>query len=240
MLVSAGWLIAEATAPAIGSPDHPAFVLPIAFDLGATFVFALTGALAAIRRGYDWVGLFALALATGVGGGLMRDGLFLQAGPPAMVSDGRYLIAVAAASLTGAILASYIERLYRAIELLDAVGLGAYGAVGVQKALLAGLSIPAAILIGVVNACGGGVLRDIMVREEPMVLKPGQFYAVAAAFGCCLFLALIVWAGLSASLSAIIATVVTFFFRLLAVVFKWRTRPVRPWFGRGRHNDPER
>ncbi len=207
------------------------FVLPIAFDLGATFFFALTGALAAIRRGYDWVGLFALALATGVGGGLIRDGLFIQAGPPAMVTDGRYLLAVGAACIAGVIVASHIGKIYRAIELLDAVGLGAYGAVGVQKALMAGLSIPAAILVGVVNACGGGMLRDVLVREEPMVLKPGQFYAVAALLGCVLFLTLIGFTNWPVSVSATIAVVVTIVFRVLTLTFKWRTNPVRPLFG---------
>jgi uncharacterized membrane protein YeiH len=220
--------------------ERKEFVLPIVFDLGATFFFALTGALAAIRRGYDWVGLFALALATGLGGGLMRDSMFIQTGPPAMVTDARYLIVVAAACIAGAIVASYIERLYRAIELLDAIGLGAYGAVGVQKALTAGLSVPAAILVGVVNACGGGVLRDILVREEPMVLKPGQFYAVAAALGCVIFLGLVSLAGLPAPVAALIAVAITFLFRVLAVVFKWRTKAVRPWFGRRGKDDAER
>lgn len=216
------------------------FVLPIAFDLGATFFFALTGALAAIRRGYDWVGLFALALATGVGGGLIRDGLFIQAGPPAMVTDGRYLIAVAAACITGAIVASHVGKIYRAIELLDAVGLGAYGAVGVQKALTAGLSIPAALLVGVVNACGGGMLRDILVREEPMVLKPGQFYAVAATLGCVLFLVLIAAADWPVWISAAITAAVTFTFRMLTLAFKWRTSPVRPFFSsRRKASEPE-
>lgn len=219
--------------------EHGSFVLPVGFDIGATFIFALTGGLAAIRRGYDWVGLFALALATGVGGGLMRDGLFIQAGPPAMVTDGRYLIAVAFAGLASAVVASYVERLNRAIELLDAIGLGAYGAVGVQKALTAGLSLPAAILVGVVNACGGGVLRDILVREEPLVLKPGQFYAVVALLGCVLFISLIALR-LPAPFAAGIAVAVTFTIRMLAIVYQWRTRPVRPWFGRGKQNDPER
>jgi uncharacterized membrane protein YeiH len=213
------------------------FVLPVVFDLGATFFFALTGALAAIRRGYDWVGLFALAMATGLGGGLMRDGLFIQAGPPAMVTDGRFLIAVAAACVVGAIVASHIERMHRAIALLDAVGLGAYGAVGVQKALSAGLSIPAAILVGVINACGGGVLRDVLVREEPLVLKPGQFYAVAAALGCVLFITLIAFTPIPVPVSALIAAAVTSVFRVLTIVFKWHTSAVRPWFSSGGKGD---
>lgn len=229
--------------PALGEPVRALllkkeFVLPAAFDLAAAFFFALTGALAAIRRGYDWVGLFALALATGVGGGLIRDGLFIQNGPPAMVTDGRFIVAIAAACLTGALMASCVERLTRAIELIDAVGLGTYGAVGVQKALAAGLSIPAAILVGIVNACGGGILRDVLVREEPLVLKPGQFYAIAAAVGCIVFTALLVFFHVPAPIAALIAIAVTFTFRMLAIVFKWRTQPVRPWFGRcGREHE---
>jgi len=216
-----------------------AFVLPIGFDLGATFIFALTGALAAIRRGYDWVGLFGLALATGVGGGLIRDGIFIQNGPPAMVADARYFIAVGLACLASVVVASFVERLSRAIELIDALGLGAYGAFGVQKSLAAGLSLPAAILVGVVNACGGGVLRDIMTREEPLVLKPGQFYAVAALLGCVLFTTLIS-CGLPSPIAALIALAVTFTFRVLAIVFQWRTAAVRPWFTRDKQNDQER
>jgi len=70
------------------------FQIPVAFDLAATVAFALTGAMAARRRGYDIVGLFFLALASRLGGGLLREGLFIQQGPPALKTDGRYLWAV--------------------------------------------------------------------------------------------------------------------------------------------------
>jgi uncharacterized membrane protein YeiH len=206
------------------------FALPVAFDLGATFFFAMTGALAAIRRHYDPVGLFVLAFVTSVGGGLLRDGIFLQQGPPAVVSDGRYILAVVAGCVATWVLASFIERFGKGIAVLDAVGLGAYGAYGVQKSLSAGLSLPAAILVGVVNACGGSVLRDVLVREEPLVFKPGQFYLVAAVFGCCLFVALAIFAGWSAPLSALVAAVATFLCRIFAIIFKWETGVVRPWF----------
>ena len=68
--------------------------LPIAIDLGATFLFSITGAMVAIRRHYDAIGVFVLALACGLGGGLLRDGLFIQAGPPAAMRNGSYMIAV--------------------------------------------------------------------------------------------------------------------------------------------------
>lgn len=120
------------------------FYLSPVFDLGAVFFFALTGALAAIRRRYDVIGLFAMALLTGLGGGLIRDGIFLQSGPPAMTKDWRYLVAVAAACLVGWIVGHWIERYRKLIAVLDAIGLGAYSVVGVQKSVVAGLSLPAA------------------------------------------------------------------------------------------------
>ena len=206
------------------------FQLNVAFDLGATFFFALTGALAAIRRRYDYVGLFALALVTGVGGSLMRDGLFLQQGPPAVAKDGRYLIAVLAGCVAGVIVGQRIERFRKLIAILDAVGLGAYGVVGAQKSLAAGLSVPAAVLVGVINASGGGLLRDIITREEPLVFKPGQFYAMASLFGCGLYVLLARQTNLPPPLSAIIAASATFLCRVLAIVFNWRTSPVQPWF----------
>ena len=78
--------------PLLSGPFH----LPVAFDLAATFLFAITGALAAIRKRYDLVGVLVLAFVTGLGGALLRDGLFLQGGPPAVITDGRYPVAVLA------------------------------------------------------------------------------------------------------------------------------------------------
>lgn len=211
-----------------------AFVLPIGFDLAATFLFALTGAWAAIRRDYDFVGVAALALVVGVGGGLIRDGVFLQQGAPAAVQDVRYLWAVLAATAVGVLLHPLAGRFDRFIAVVDAAGLGAYAVVGMQKSLSAGLSPAAAVLVGVVNAVGGGLIRDVLVREEPLFFKPGQFYALAALAGCVIFLLLVrVW-GLPFELAAWGAIGATFLFRMLAIELNWRTGPVRRWrWGRG-------
>jgi uncharacterized membrane protein YeiH len=211
-------------------PLRGTFELPVIFDLGAVFFFALTGALAAIRRGYDLVGLFIMAFVTGVGGGLIRDGLFIPQGPPAVVADGRYLVVVVLASLAGVIIGGYIERFQKAIAYVDALGLGAYAVVGVQKALLANMSIPAAVMIGTINAVGGGLLRDIIVRVEPLMLKPGQFYVLAALLGSGLFAGLTTLTTMSATEAALIAIAVTFVIRILAIWFNWQTMAVRPWF----------
>ena len=160
------------------------FQLPVWFDLGATFAFALTGAIAAIKRGYDIVGVFFLALASGLGGGLIRDGIFIPGtGPTPLLGDPRYIEVVLAATVAGAVLGGRIKKFHRFIAVIDALGLGAYAAFGVQKSLQAGLAVPAALLVGVINAAGGGLLRDIITGEEPLVFKPGQFYVLTAVAG---------------------------------------------------------
>lgn len=202
------------------------FELPVTFDLAATFAFAFTGALAAIRRGYDVVGLLVLALASGIGGGLIRDGFFIQKGVTPLLTTPAYLHVVAAAAVLGVLLGGHVRHFQRVIAVADALGLGAYAAFGVQKALGANLSVPAAILVGAVNAVGGGVLRDVLTREEPLIFKPGQFYALTALAGAVTFVFLSVQLGLSATHAAFGAIALTFVFRMLTILFNWRTEAV--------------
>lgn len=199
------------------------FELPIGFDLLATAAFALTGALAAVRRRYDIVGVFFLALICGLGGGLLRDGVFIQDGPPAALLDARYIQIVTIAAGIGVLLRNHINRFGRVIAQIDALGLGAYAVFGTQKALVAGLSLPAALLIGVLNAAGGGILRDILTREEPLVFKPGQFYVLVAFFGAVIFVTTGILFELSAETAAFIAIGATFTIRTLSVWFGWQT-----------------
>jgi uncharacterized membrane protein YeiH len=202
---------------------HGQFQLPIIFDLGAVFIFGITGALAAIRRGYDLVGLFALTFVTALGGALIRDGIFIQQGPPAIMADSQYLLAVLLAGFVGLMFRVQVERFTKLIAWLDALGLGVYGVVGVQKSLQAHLSVEAAILVGTINAVGGGLLRDVLVREEPLVFQAGQFYLLAALAGCALFPLLTLETALSATQAALVSIAVTFVFRILAIQFNWRT-----------------
>ena len=205
------------------------FTLPIQIDLAATFLFGLTGALAALKRGYDVIGLFALAFVTAVGGGLIRDGLFIQQGPPAVTIDSRYILVVVLAGLGSFLIRDHVIRFNKVIAWLDALGLGAYAVVGVQKSLFAGLSVAAAILVGVVNASGGGLLRDVLVRDEPLLFKPGQFYVLAAFAGCLLFALLALQLQMEATHAALITIGATFVFRVLAIQFNWRSRSL--WQG---------
>ena len=200
--------------------------LPIAIDLGATLLFSITGAMVAIRRYYDAIGVFVLALACGLGGGLLRDCLFIQSGPPAAMRTSSYMFAVLAGCVIAILFFRHMERLSKPFLIFDALGTGAYGVVGASKAFEAGLAVPACIFVGVVNAVGSGLIRDVLVREEPLMFKPGQFYIIASLLGVSAFMLLALFFRFPLVPSAIAAIAITFVFRLLAIFFDWKTRSV--------------
>ncbi|HWA25291.1 MAG TPA: trimeric intracellular cation channel family protein [Lacunisphaera sp.] len=203
-----------------------AFELPVFFDLGATFAFGLSGALAAIKRDYDIVGVLALAVVTGIGGGLIRDGLFLNQGSTPLLTNPNYIFVILAAVVASVLFRSRVHHFARVIAVIDALGLGAYAAFGVQKSLEAGLAAPAAVMVGVINAIGGGILRDLICREEPLMFKPGQFYLLTALAGAISFVFCSVTLEWSANTSGAIAVALTFIFRILTIIFNWRTTPI--------------
>jgi uncharacterized membrane protein YeiH len=174
------------------------------------------------------VGLAALSLVTGMGGSLIRDGIFIQQGPPAATTDPRYIQVALLGAMVGALLGDRIYYFRRIIAGVDALALGAYAAFGVQKALGAGLAVPAAILVGVINAAGGGLLRDVITNEEPLAFRPGQFYALVALTAATLFVVLTVELGLEPMSSAWVVIGATFVFRVLTILFNWKTAPLAP------------
>ena len=140
------------------------------FDVLATFLWAASGAVLAARRGYDLTGIFAIALVSSCGGGLLRDALFLQAGPPALVRTPTYvLVTLLATLLTWRGGERWRGRLPGFVVGLtafaDSIGLGAFAVVGMRLALAASISLAGAMLVGVVNAVGGGVLHSLFLHR---------------------------------------------------------------------------
>jgi len=208
-------------------PLHGEFELSPLFDLGATFVWAVSGAGLGVRFGYDYTGIFVMAFVSAVGGGLLRDGIFLQHVPVA-IQNPDYIIVVLAGAVVGTIGSVAAggrkpSRAYKGLlDTVDALGLGAYACVGAQMTLQMGLSIPSAILVGVVNGVGGGLLRDVLVNRIWMM--PGQILAIAALCGVSLFVVLVEKTSLTAGMAAWSAIALTFVIRMLAIRFDWRTR----------------
>ena len=200
--------------------------LPPYIDISATILFSITGAMMAIRRHYDAIGVFVMALACGLGGGLLRDGLFIQSGPPMAMRDGSYIIAVLVGCVLAVVFFSHVERLSRPFLIMDALATGAYGVVGATRAFEAGLAIPACIFVGVVNAVGSGLIRDILVREEPLMLKPGGYYVIASLLGIVGFVVILKYLQPPLETAAIAAIAITFVVRLLAIMFDWKTKSI--------------
>jgi uncharacterized membrane protein YeiH len=204
------------------------FLLPIEFDLAATFLAAITGVWAASRRGYDLVGAFMLALVTSVGGGLLRDAVFI-AQMPLVMQDARYVWSISAALVVGTLTYRWSERISHIFSYTDALAMGVYGVYGASWALVSGISPEGSILVGLCNAVGGGLIRDVLVREEPLMFKPGQLYAIAALVGCIAFVTLSHVYGWG-NRAAWLAIALTLLVRTAAIRFNWTTRAVREWW----------
>jgi uncharacterized membrane protein YeiH len=202
---------------------NPPFQLPLLVDLGAVVLFSATGAIEGMRKRYDLFGVAVMALVTGLGGALLRDGIFLQSGPPAALRDGRYLAAVLAGAALGMVFARGFHRLKLVVAVVDALGLGLYAVYGAQQAMLAGLPILSSILVGTVNAVGGGLMRDVLVREEPLLFRPGGFYALASMAGATTFVLLDGPVGRSTGEAALAGVVVTLVLRFGSIGLGWKT-----------------
>lgn len=154
--------------------------LLLVLNLLGTFAFGLSGALAGIRSRLDVFGIVVLAIVVGVAGGITRD--LLIGIPPQAFRDGRYLAAGVAAGLATIAGHRLLLRLERPVLVLDAAGLSLFCITGASTALAFGVEPVQAVVLGAVTGVGGGVLRDILVREIPVVLRTG-LYAVPALIG---------------------------------------------------------
>jgi uncharacterized membrane protein YeiH len=155
--------------------------LLLVLDLIGTFVFALSGASAGVRRRLDFFGVLVLSFVAGNFGGVTRD-LMIGAVPPAAISDWRYLAVSLLAGLITFYWFSGIDRLRNSVLLFDGAGLALFAVSGTQKALAFGLNPVMAALLGMVTGIGGGMARDMLIAEVPTVLR-ADLYAVAALAG---------------------------------------------------------
>jgi uncharacterized membrane protein YeiH len=155
--------------------------LVLALDLIGTFVFALSGAMAAVRHRLDIFGVLVLAFTAGSAGGITRD-LLIGAVPPAAIGDWRYVVASVVAGLVTFWGYRTIHRVRDALLVFDALGLAVFAVSGTLKALAFGAQPIAAVLLGMVTGIGGGMLRDVLVGQIPTVLR-AELYAVAALAG---------------------------------------------------------
>ncbi|WP_305789867.1 trimeric intracellular cation channel family protein [Symbioplanes lichenis] len=190
-------------------------------ELVGLSVFAASGALMAISKEFDVVGIVVLALLTALGGGVLRD-VIIGATPPAAFSDVTYLLVPLSAAAVCFFAHPLAERLRFTMLVFDAAGLGLFAVTGTLKALGAGLGSVQAVLLGVTTAVGGGALRDIFARETPAVVQVHtDLYAIPAATGAVLVAAAHP-TPLPLPVVAVTAAVLVFAFRLAAMTRHWK------------------
>lgn len=197
------------------------FVIPLWADLLAVGIGALQGAMFAAQfkdRRLDLLGVAIIGIATGFGGGLLRD--ILLSVDLAPLRSNWYVIVATGAALLGMLLERIFSRLNPLITALDALTIGLFGAIGTTKALALGVPPAPAVFVGVLAAVGGSILRDMLLNLPIALMHVGSLYAVAAVAGAAT-LVLLVEFGVDISIAAVACVALTFGIRVLAVFFKW-------------------
>ncbi len=189
-------------------------------DLVGTFVFAVSGAVSGVKHRIDLFGVLVLSFVAATAGGIIRD-VLIGASPPASIKDWRYIALSLVAGCVTFFWYPLIAKMKSPVQLFDALGLGLFAVVGAGKAMAFHLGPGAAVLMGVLTAIGGGMARDILVAEVPVVFT-AELYAVAALAG-----AMVVVIGdavfpSSAAVTPAIGGIVCVALRLLAIRKGWK------------------
>jgi len=200
--------------------------IPLWLDLLTVGIGSLQGALFAIfYKRFDLVGVIAVAILAGLGGGILRD-VLLAVGRPAAMQD-RYIITAIAAVVTALIIGRWFKSAVNSVVFLDSVAMSLFAVAGTYKALINSTSDLVAILLGVVTAVGGGVLRDVVCRITPQIFTGGPLYATASAIGAILFV-LINKTSLNLNLSVAISATVIVAIQMASVRFRIHLKPALP------------
>ncbi|MDO5371545.1 trimeric intracellular cation channel family protein [Paracoccus sp. (in: a-proteobacteria)] len=195
-------------------------------DYSSALVFALTGALVASRLQLDPVGFIFMATMTAVGGGTLRD-LILNRPVVFWVDRPSLILLAAGAALLVFWTAHLVESRQQWLRWLDAFALAVAVPAGVGVALAAGVSPVIVVLMGVVTGTFGGLMRDVVGNELPMVLKQGELY-ITAAFGGALTAVILIWLGLDRSIAVVLCGAVTMILRIGSMIFGWSLPVYRP------------
>ena len=183
-----------------------------------TASFAISGALAALNKRLDVFGVLVLTFATAIGGGTIRD-IMIGNTPVAWMKDQQAITVVFVSYLITLFFRKYLQFFPRTLAIFDAIGLGFATVVGLQRGLEAGLSPSVCVALGMVTGCFGGVLRDVLLNEIPLVFRK-DIYASASLLGGALYFAFASW-DMIAPLAASLSVVAVMGVRLAAMQWKW-------------------
>lgn len=186
------------------------------FDLLGTMVFAISGCSAAAQKNIDVFGITFCGFVTAIGGGSLRD-VFLNT-QPAWINDSNYLLAILVGVLITIIFKVGLSKLHKTLFLFDALGIGFFTIVGLQKSLFFDAPAATAIVMGMFSAVMGGVIRDTLMHETPLIFRK-EIYATACLFGAVLYIILLNL-GVSNVPNIILSAGSVFLIRIISVRFK--------------------
>lgn len=207
------------------------FQFPLVMEVMATIAWAVSGAIVARARGFDFMGVFIISIVASTGGGLLRDGLFLQR-TPVLVTNPLYLMVPFGAMIVISLFGGLWEQLSwwdKLVNIIDAFGTPAFALLGFQIALLSGIPFYGALFIGLLNGVSGGILRDVLVGDVPRLFRPGLLSGSIAIASTLLYFGLLVYSKVNSDAAAWIAIFVAVVLRLLVIQFNWQTQPVNQW-----------
>jgi uncharacterized membrane protein YeiH len=184
--------------------------------------FGLSGALAAKKKQMDFFGLFLLASVTTFGGGLLRD-MLLNIKPSAIFETPRYIITALFSAVVVWYFDHHVEKNTRMVEVFDSIGLAVFSAFGSLRAIEAGAPVYGVLIMAMITGCGGGIIRDLLRGEPPMILY-GDFYATATVLGSGI-LQLMLWQNFPLSVAVVSCIVVVFSIRITIIIKSWRLKP---------------
>ncbi len=186
-------------------------------DIIGTFAFAISGALVASKKDFDLFGVVIIAFVTAVGGGMLRD-ILIDAHPINWIGDLNYVWTIFAAVIFTFLLKSKIAPLSKTLFLFDTIGIGVFTLLGLQKGLAYDLHPFISLIMGMISAVFGGVIRDVLTNEVPLIFKK-EIYALACLSGGTVYL-IAVQFSLPTSISFIIGAIVIIIIRLIAVRYQ--------------------
>ena len=186
-------------------------------DFFGVFIFALSGGFDAAKNKLDLLGVVVLSIATGVGGGIIRD-VLLGVQPPSVFTNEGYLFLCLFSAFLVILFSRFVEEHLQWVRIADAIGLAVFAVIGAQKAIDHGLGWVGVLMISTLTAVGGGVVRDLLLREIPLILIKGEFYAITAMLGGTVVLTGSEFAW-NEQITAVIAVLVTISSRFVAMKY---------------------
>lgn len=189
----------------------------LTIDILGTIAFAISGVLVAMEKKLDLFGVFIIAFVTAIGGGTLRD-ILIGSTPVVWMRDYTYILVVLGTVIFAVIFVNQLKYLRKTLFLFDTIGIGLFTMVGVEKGISAGLLPIICIVLGTITACFGGVIRDILCNEIPIIFRK-EIYATACILGAASYF-LLQQLPLNTEFAYVGAIIVTILIRLLVVKFK--------------------